>query len=71
MSGYGNCQKKSSSRGNVVICYVNQPSSCGDLVDSSTDPEEKTSAEACSQGNKLFHINKTHSVYYSKAQKVM
>ena len=61
--GYGNCQGTlDSSRGNVAVCYVNQPSSCGDLVDSSTNTGEKSSAEPCSQGNKLIHLNKTHSV---------
>ena len=51
-NGSGNCAKPVSSYGNKLVCYVNQPSSCGDLRGSGTNPGEKTSAEACPQGNK-------------------
>ena len=52
-SGYGNCQGTVDiNRGGVPICYVNQPSTCGDLEDSISNPGEKSSAEACPPGNK-------------------
>ena len=48
-SGYGNCKKTSPSIGKVT-CYVKQPSSCGDLTNSKTDPGEQYSAKACEIG---------------------
>ena len=50
--GFGNCAKLDPKYGNKASCYVNQPSSCGDLLDSGTNTGEKTSAEACTQYNK-------------------
>ena len=41
-SGYGNCLDDEYN-----MCYVEQPSSCSDLVDSGDLPGEKYSEEAC------------------------
>ena len=49
MYGYGNCEKKFMGE---ALCYVNLPSSCSDLEDSTTDPGEKISVEACLQTGK-------------------
>ena len=56
-NGYGNCAKLAPTYGNKAICYVNQPSNCGDLKNSGSNPGEKTSAEACTQSNNLLNIN--------------
>ena len=45
--GYGNCLKDPS-------CYVQQPSSCDDVKDSTVSPGEKWSFQACSQKGKIF-----------------
>ena len=54
--GFGNCQRKSMSKGQYpfagkVSCYVNLPSSCPDLISSRVNdreyPDKKISAEAC------------------------
>ena len=47
--GFGNCFKKSghSKHGGKAVCYVEQPSTCSDLIDSKANPGEKVSAEAC------------------------
>ena len=41
-AGYGNCLDDEYN-----MCYVKQPSSCSDLVDSGDLPGEKYSEEAC------------------------
>ena len=49
---HGNCQgnkSKHRSRQNTVVCYVDQPSGCRDLVHSKTNPGMKMSAEACDE----------------------
>jgi len=48
-SGYGNCFKRSghSIHGGKVVCYVEQPSTCNDLIHSKANPGEKVSAKAC------------------------
>ena len=47
----GNCLKKAGSGAGVhsgkKMCYVTQPSSCSDLVNSGEFPGEEHSAEAC------------------------
>ena len=43
-NGYGNCRKDYKDG---PICYVNLPSQCKDLVDSSKDPSKQYSWEAC------------------------
>ena len=47
--GRGNCKgTKIAKQGKIqTICYVNQPSYCGDLEDSIKIPGEQHSAEAC------------------------
>ena len=47
--GYGNCQKTIGGKG--LACYVNQPSTCQDLVNSATDNGKQYSWEACMQGH--------------------
>ena len=51
---YGNCKSASDKvpkfHGNTY-CYVEQPSSCNDLVDAKKDDTKKKSAQACSSGN--------------------
>ena len=46
-SGYGNCQKEYKGK---PMCFVELPSSCNDLHNSSSSPGEQWSFEACSQG---------------------
>ena len=53
-NGAGNCQDTISSTSGKAGCYVNQPSTCGDLKDSSTNPGEKFSTEACLISGKLM-----------------
>ena len=43
-NGYGLCRKDYKDG---PICYVNLPSQCKDLVNSSKDPSKKYSWEAC------------------------
>ena len=43
-NGYGNCNQKYK---NKPICYVNQPTSCSDLIISSTNAGERGSWKAC------------------------
>ena len=46
-NGYGNCEKNYHGK---PICYVNQPTSCKDLLKSTTNPGERISWKAC-KGN--------------------
>ena len=43
-NGYGNCNKMYKRK---PICYVNQPTSCTDLIKSKTNKGERVSWEAC------------------------
>ena len=55
-SGIGNCRAK-EDRFDAVVCYVNQPSNCGDVVGSNTNGGELLSAEACrKEGIYLWNI---------------
>ena len=45
--GHGKCQKPCSNTKGLHCCYVNQPSSCKDLVNSGVHSENQVSAEAC------------------------
>ena len=63
--GRGNCKgTKIAKQGKIrAICYVNQPSYCGDLEDSIKIPGEQHSAEAClSEG--INTLNENHVRYY-------
>ena len=51
-NGFGKCQKASvrsvsPQAIDAMVCYVNQPSNCNDLYDSTTNPDKQLSAEAC------------------------
>lgn len=46
-NGWGNCRRAGGPFPELVWCYVNQPSSCGDLINSNTNPGKQLSAEAC------------------------
>ena len=60
-NGGGNCQGPTSTKlGNKVFCYVTQPSSCSDVLDSSTNQGEKYSAESCGQTGIEIYM---HNVY--------
>ena len=52
LNGNGNCQTNSTSATHQGkrFCYVELPSNCIDLVDSTEQPGEKFSAEPCSSG---------------------
>ena len=52
-NGYGICRKKTVNFGGAYVCYVDRPSSCGDLQESITNPEYLLSAEAC-EGNETI-----------------
>ena len=55
VGGYGNCKgSRDFNRDNKLTCYVNQPSTCTDLVDSFTNPGEKSSTEPCYQNRQLL-----------------
>ena len=46
--GVGNCEgRKPTPFKESHACYVVQPSNCNDLVNSTTNPGEQLSAEAC------------------------
>ena len=47
-TGYGNCEKDLRRKG--VICYVNEPSTCNDLRESSRYDHRRYSWEACRNG---------------------
>ena len=53
VNGNGNCQTNSTSATHhgERFCYVELPSKCMDLIDSSEKPGEKFSVEACSSGS--------------------
>ena len=59
-NGVGNCKGARDSDFNNFACYVIQPSNCNDLKNSSTNPGEKLSAEACSTGSLFFSASYTH-----------
>ena len=45
-NGFGNCNK-SYEKNSRFSCYVNEPSTCEDVRNSSTDPGLRFSFEAC------------------------
>lgn len=47
-TGHGNCRTKLKPQ-DRFMCYVEQPSSCTDLVDSTSNPGEKFSFDACTR----------------------
>ena len=60
-TGFGNCQKfpPIGPIKGKPFCYVEQPSGCSDVRESTSDPGEKYSAEACvlnSGGNIEMHF---------------
>ena len=57
-SGHGNCKttSQSNSHHGRKMCYVIQPSSCGDLVNSGANRGEKFSEEACDIKNEGTNI---------------
>ena len=59
--GSGNCLKESQYLNNKVFCYVNQPTSCKDALDSSEIPGEKYSAQACPTRKFALHPTKNNS----------
>ena len=52
VNGKGNCQEKPdpATHGGNLFCYVELPSNCKDLIDSSAQPGEKSSSQACTDG---------------------
>ena len=50
-AGFGNCTgfSKFSFHGSLVACFVQLPSSCKDLVNSSAYPGKKISVQACEE----------------------
>merc|ERR1719203_1899534 len=56
-NGFGRCLKKDSDFGHKVSCYVNLPSSCGDLIRSGSNWGKYLSAEAC-QTRPFSHFKK-------------
>ena len=50
-AGFGNCNEVSKFKplGSAVACFVKLPSSCFDLVESTTNPGMKISAKACEE----------------------
>ena len=46
--GVGNCKKEPLGK---ETCYVERPSNCVDLKNSTTNPGEQYSSVACKQGN--------------------
>ena len=59
--GSGNCLKESQYLNNKVFCYVNQPTSCKDALDSSELPGEKYQAQACPTRKFALHPIKNNS----------
>ena len=55
-NGNGICQMHDRKFGDLLSCVVNQPSSCKDLLNSTTNLKDQLSAQACTdinQGNAL------------------
>ena len=48
------CSQRSKSHNGKKACWVKHPSSCGDLIDSTSDTREQLSAEACSTQGTLL-----------------
>ena len=46
-NGHGRCRKEDNDFNGALSCYVHQPSSCSDVITSSTNPDKQLSAEAC------------------------
>ena len=53
VNGKGNCQENAdpATHGGNLFCYVDLPSNCKDLIDSSEQLGEKSSSQACSTGS--------------------
>ena len=57
-NGYGACHKRDANFGNLFTCFVNQTSSCKDIVNSTTNPGIQLSAKACedkNEGKLIYH----------------
>ena len=63
-NGLGACQKRDENFNGEFSCFVNEPSGCTDVKNSTTNPEKQLSAEACEEKNKgnirLHFIYHTH-----------
>ena len=59
VDGYGNCQKGHPMKNNLNVCYVNQPSTCPDTLESGKLLGQEISAHACKQ-----HIEKYSNPFY-------
>ena len=46
-NGHGRCITADPNQEGKYSCYVNQPSNCSDLYNSTTNPEMQLSGEAC------------------------
>ena len=51
-NGLGKCHKRDKHFRGALSCFVIQPSSCKDLLNSTTIPKKQLSAEACKDENK-------------------
>ena len=49
--GFGNCEKEFEG---MVVCYVNEPTTCPDVFSSRHEPGKLYSMEACKKGYKLI-----------------
>ena len=58
------CQRPNYHFEGLFTCYVNQPSSCMDLVNSDTKPGELESAEACLDVNS--DVNGSKALFYAQ-----
>ena len=50
-NGFGACQKRDENFNGGFSCFVDQPSTCKDLKNSTTDPVKQLSASACEDKN--------------------
>ena len=48
-NGYGNCSKDYGDKG--PLCYVEEPSTCPDVVNSQSEKGKRFSYEACTNGS--------------------
>ena len=49
--GFGNCEKEFEG---MVVCYVNEPTTCPDQISSKHEPGKLYSKEACKKGYKFI-----------------
>ena len=59
--GYGRCEK---DFGKGPVCYVDETSTCTDLVGSSNEPGKQYSWEACSSREFTDKISPSESLYF-------